>query len=96
MTCTGKPRHPDGNTGQGEALAATLGYTPVYLRYNSGLHVSENGNELSMQLEQLAAHWPVAIEEISILAHSMGGLLARSAVHCPDQAQLRWLAPVEA
>ena len=71
----------DGNTAQGEALAATLGYTPVYLRYNSGLHVSENGNELSMQLEQLAAHWPVAIEEISILAHSMGGLLARSAEH---------------
>ena len=40
----------------GATLATTLGYTPVYLRYNSGLHTSQNGHELSALLEQLVAH----------------------------------------
>jgi hypothetical protein len=74
----------------GALLASALGYTPVYLRYNSGLHVSQNGHELSRQLEQLIAHWPVPLEEISVLAHSMGGLLIRSAVHVARQHDLRW------
>jgi len=74
----------------GEALATALGYTPVYLRYNSGLHTSVNGRELSAQLEQLAAHWPVPIKELTIVAHSMGGLLARSAVHYARRDDLRW------
>ena len=67
----------------GETVASTLGYTPIYLRYNSGLHISLNGRELSAQLEQLISHWPTPIEELSVLAHSMGGLVMRSAVHSP-------------
>jgi hypothetical protein len=78
--------------GQGDALAAALGYTAVYVRYNSGLHVSQNGRELSARIEQLVAHWPVAIEEIAVLAHSMGGLLIRSALHYAALDGLRWPA----
>jgi hypothetical protein len=74
----------------GAALAAALDYTPVCLRYNSGLHVSQNGHELATQLEQLLAHWPVPVEEFSVLAHSMGGLLIRSAFHYAQQDGLRW------
>ncbi|MEA3335680.1 MAG: alpha/beta hydrolase [Chloroflexota bacterium] len=74
----------------GEALDAALGYTPVYLRYNSGLHTSQNGHELSNQLEQLVTHWPTPIEELSVVAHSMGGLLIRSAFHYAQQEALRW------
>ena len=74
----------------GTVLARELGYTPLYLRYNSGLHVSENGHELAAQLEQLLDHWPCAIADITVLAHSMGGLLIRSAVHAARQAGLRW------
>lgn len=74
----------------GEALACALGYTPVYLRYNSGLHTSQNGHELSNQLEQLVAHWPVPLEELTVLAHSMGGLLIRSACYYAKQEALRW------
>ncbi len=74
----------------GETLAATLGYTPVYLRYNSGLHTSQNGRELATQLDQLMTHWPVPIEELTIIAHSMGGLLTRSAFHYAKQDSLRW------
>ncbi len=65
----------------GAALASALGYTPVYLRYNSGLHTSQNGAEFSQLLEQLVAHWPMPVEEITVVAHSMGGLVTRSALH---------------
>ena len=63
----------------GVALAADLGYTPVYLHYNSGLHVSDNGRAFGEVLEALVASWPVPIAEIAIVGHSMGGLVARSA-----------------
>ncbi len=70
----------------GAHLAQALGYTPVYLRYNTGLHTSTNGAELSALLEALVASWPVPVTELSILAHSMGGLVARSACHHAAQA----------
>jgi hypothetical protein len=71
----------------GKALAAALGYTPVFLRYNTGLHISTNGHLLSKQLEHLAAHWPVPLTEISVVAHSMGGLVVRSALHSAQTQQ---------
>lgn len=65
----------------GAALARDLGYTPVYVRYNSGLHISTNGHELAALLERLVGAWPVPVEELVLLGHSMGGLVARSACH---------------
>ena len=79
----------------GDALAAALGYTPVYLRYNSGLHTSQNGRQLAEQLEQLVAHWPTPLDELSVLVHSMGGLLIRSAVHCATQQGMGWRKPLK-
>jgi len=76
----------------GEALASSLGCTPVYLRYNSGLHTSQNGHELSAQLEQLLLHWPTPVDELTVVAHSMGGLLIRSAFHYARKDGLRWPA----
>ncbi len=74
----------------GEALAAALGFTPVYLHYNTGLHVSTNGRALANQLEQLLAQWPRPIARFAIVAHSMGGLLARSALHYGRAAGHHW------
>ena len=76
----------------GAALASALGYTPVYLRYNTGQHVSHNGHALSAALEQLAAHWPAALQAITVVAHSMGGLVIRSALHTAQQESLHWPA----
>jgi pimeloyl-ACP methyl ester carboxylesterase len=76
----------------GLLLADQLGYTPVYLRYNSGLHISANGAQLAGLLEQLLAAWPQPVEELALLAHSMGGLVARSAVHQAAQAGHGWPA----
>jgi pimeloyl-ACP methyl ester carboxylesterase len=72
--------------GHAAALSQALGYTPVYVRYNTGLHTSENGALLAQQLQQLVQHWPVPVEEIAVVAHSMGGLVTRSAVHCAQSA----------
>lgn len=64
-----------------EELAARLGCAPVHLHYNTGLHVSTNGRRLSELLETLVERWPVPVEELVVVAHSMGGLVARSACH---------------
>ena len=74
-----------------ETLAAKLGYTPVYVRYNTGLHTSQNGQTLSNQLELLSALWPVPLTEISVLVHSMGGLVTRSAVHSAQHSKRQWV-----
>jgi hypothetical protein len=68
----------------GAILSRDLGYTPVYVHYNSGLHVSTNGRQLTELLEQAARAWPVPIEEIAILGFSMGGLVTRSACRAAD------------
>jgi pimeloyl-ACP methyl ester carboxylesterase len=74
-----------------ETLAEKLGYTPVYVRYNTGLHTSQNGQTQSNQLELLSALWPVPLTEISVLVHSMGGLVTRSAVHLAQQNKRQWV-----
>jgi pimeloyl-ACP methyl ester carboxylesterase len=74
----------------GAALARELGYTPVYLRYNSGLHVSENGRMLAGLMETLVEQWPVPVRELAIIGHSMGGLVARSALHYGTAAGHHW------
>jgi hypothetical protein len=65
----------------GERLRDALGLTPVYVRYNTGRHISENGRELAGLLAALEREWPVELAEIALVGHSMGGLVARSATH---------------
>jgi pimeloyl-ACP methyl ester carboxylesterase len=74
----------------GAALARDLGYSPVYLHYNSGLHISTNGRALAARLEELVDAWPAPLEELVVLGHSMGGLVARSACHYGELAGQRW------
>jgi pimeloyl-ACP methyl ester carboxylesterase len=75
----------------GVALADELGYTPLYLRYNSGLHIGHNGQAFARMLETLVSNWPRPVEELVILGHSMGGLVARSACHYGREAGHGWL-----
>lgn len=74
----------------GIRLARDLGYTTLYLNYNTGCHISVNGRAFSLLLERLVANWPVKVEEIAIVAHSMGGLVARSAHHYGEQEHKHW------
>lgn len=74
----------------GAALARDLGYTPVHLHYNSGLHVSTNGRAFANLLVVLLEQWPVPLDQFVIIAHSMGGLVSRSAYHYATVAGHKW------
>lgn len=84
-------QHKQQTINHGETLAGATGSTAIYLRYNSGLHISQNGRQLAKQLNELIAQWPVPLERLTIVAHSMGGLVARSACHRAQQSDLNWL-----
>jgi pimeloyl-ACP methyl ester carboxylesterase len=75
----------------GVLLATDLGYTPVYLHYNTGLHISTNGRAFADMIELLLQRWPVPVEELVIIGHSMGGLVSRSACHYGAIAGHTWL-----
>jgi pimeloyl-ACP methyl ester carboxylesterase len=74
----------------GARLQRELGYTPVYVRYNSGLHISQNGRCLSELMDELVAAWPTDVERIALVGHSMGGLVARSACHRGAEDEAAW------
>lgn len=77
--------------GHGAAIERERGYTAVYLHYNSGRHISENGRQFAAQLQALVDGWPLPVEELVIVGHSMGGLVARSACHYGALAGHGWL-----
>ncbi|CAN5216298.1 permease [soil metagenome] len=92
---------PDTDTGASEAprtygqkLRDDLGFCPLYLRYNTGLHISDNGRRLSWLLEELHREWPVAIDEIALIGHSMGALVSRSACHEAVDERRGWVKDV--
>lgn len=76
----------------GAMLAREFGYTVLALHYNSGLHVSDNGERFADMLEELVDHWPRQVAELVLVGHSMGGLLARSACHVAERRKLAWRA----
>lgn len=74
----------------GAALCRDLGMPVIYLHYNTGLHISENGHALADLLEGLAVHSSEPTQWF-IVAHSMGGLVSRSACYYAQQSGHRWL-----
>lgn len=74
----------------GGRLAVDLGCTPVYLRYNTGLHISENGMAVASLLDELVTAWPVEVQGMALVGHSMGGLVARSACHQASESGQCW------
>lgn len=89
------PRPPrDGTPARqdfGTRLVAELDCTPIYLRYHSGRNISASGAELDALLNRLHAEWPREVRAISVVGHSMGGLVARAAVYSATAARSPWL-----
>jgi pimeloyl-ACP methyl ester carboxylesterase len=77
-------------TSYGTGLQRDLGYLPLYVQYNTGLHVSENGRALADMLSKIVEEWPCPVEEIALVGHSMGGLVVRSACHQAAQKEETW------
>lgn len=75
----------------GARLNADIGATPVDVRYNTGRHVSDNGRDLDEMLSALVASWPCPVTRVTLVGHSMGGLVIRSACHHAMTGGARWL-----
>ncbi|MCE9673078.1 alpha/beta hydrolase [Myxococcus stipitatus] len=84
----------DPTTNYGTLLERDAGITPLYLRYNTGLHISENGEQLAHLLEQLVTEFPVPVTELVLVGYSMGGLVLRGACHVAAERNLSWLSHV--
>ena len=80
----------DNEADLGIELQQAHGFTPLYLNYNTGRHISSNGKELSEQLQMLIHAWPVEVEELVLIGHSMGGLVIRSACWYGSELRLPW------
>ena len=86
--------HGDAGENFGTRLARDLAITPVFVRYNSGRHVSENGRALAGLLDALVANYPVPVTEVVLIGHSMGGLVLRSACHYGREEGQGWTSLV--
>ena len=85
----------DSDQGLLESLDLHSSLTPVTVRYNSGLRISENGMLLSTLLEEIRSSWPVPVASISLVGHSMGGLVIRSACAAASDADSGWIGDVD-
>jgi pimeloyl-ACP methyl ester carboxylesterase len=84
-------RQVDGRSfNHAQALGDALNASVIYVRYNSGLHVADNGRQLAAALQALQARWPQPWQRLVLLGHSMGGLVARSAVAVAEQQHMPW------
>jgi pimeloyl-ACP methyl ester carboxylesterase len=87
-----RPRPEDGSSepSYGTRLAAEEGWTPLYVRANTGLTIAESGVALSALLTQLVDAWPVEVRRIALVGHSMGGLVIRAACAVSTSADRDW------
>jgi len=84
--------YPNGRSpGYGERLARDLDITPIYVRYNTGRSIATSGRDLAFSLERLFRAWPVELEQVDLIGHSMGALVCRSAAYHADRAELEWV-----
>lgn len=67
-----------------------LGWTPVVLRMNTGLSLRENGVALTALLQGLADGWPVGVEQVALVGHSMGALVMRAAAAVATDVEAPW------
>ena len=84
-----RPSHDQSTHDHGQALQQDLALSPIYLRYNTGQAVFDNGQQLAAQLQLFCQQLP-ADKQLHVLCHSMGGLVMRSAMHVAEQAGDDW------
>lgn len=73
-----------------QRLRADFAYTPLFLRYNTGLDIAGNGERLAVLLEQLVSAWPRSLSRLVLVGHSMGGLIAVAACAHAVSQEMAW------
>ena len=82
-------------TSYGTLLEREAGFTPVFLRYNTGRSVRDSGTALDVLLDALVAFWPMPLTELDLIGYSMGGLVLRSALHQGAARSAEWVPHVQ-
>lgn len=75
-------------------LQRDAGYVPFAVRYNTGMPIAESGRDFARLLRALVAAYPLALDEIVLIGHSMGGLVIRAACHAGAPEDAAWTAKV--
>lgn len=81
----------DEEKGFGKLFEKNSNHIVLYIRYNTGLHISTNGQKLNQLLEDLETHYGKHFDEIDLIGHSMGGLIIRSTGHYGEEEQSSWI-----
>lgn len=79
-----------GGHDHGEALKEGNQFIPIYIRYNTGLPIYQNGQQLAQMFKAFREALPEKIE-CHVLCHSMGGLVMRSALYHGEVLKQVWL-----
>ena len=77
-----------------DRVLESAGVTPVRIRYNTGRHISDNALDLADLLDRLVDAWPVGVDDLFLIGHSMGGLVMRGAADVAEASGLGWLSLV--
>ncbi len=77
------------------AAVEASGATPLFVRYATGRPIERNGRDLDAALEAVVASWPVPVTSLTLVGHSMGGLLIRAACAAAVDRGARWLDRVD-
>ncbi|MEO7351334.1 MAG: alpha/beta fold hydrolase [Marmoricola sp.] len=86
---TGPRREVPDRRSYGERLEEE-GWTPVYVRVNTGLPIAENGVATAALLARLVEAWPVDVRRLALVGHSMGGLILRAACAVTTDSAEPW------
>ncbi len=83
-----------GKKGYGTLLSEEKNYCVLYVRYNTGRHISQNGRSISALINLLNEKYSKEIKSITIISHSMGGLVTRSSCHYAGIEKHSWIQKV--
>jgi hypothetical protein len=86
-----RPRPADRSSAPsyGARLAAE-GWSPVYVRANTGLPIAESGVALNSVVGRLVEAWPTDVRRVAFVGHSMGGLIVRAACAVSTSEDRSW------
>ncbi len=91
-----RPRPADGSStpSYGARLEVEEGWSPVFVRMNTGVTLAEAGVALNALLGRVVDAWPTDVRRIALVGHSMGGLIARAACAVSTTADRDWTGRV--
>ena len=86
-----RKHYGDPRSTHADRLRVDLGLSSVVVRYNTGRHICDNGDDLAVLLDDVVRAWPVPVERLTLVGHSMGGLVVRAACLAAAEGAPTWV-----